>query len=235
MRIAHRDWDSVHVSGGKLYGQFRPYSGFAHFDLKLVFGFSSLRQHTSLQSGTGLYGNSLFLLGCANVSCDTARAVTGNLRYRTISVDQTNLHIGRWVGIHPLHSIRADAFVPIADPPGERRCIQIGFEKGSVDQQKVIAACAGLHKRNYRGRKAHSNSTGPREATLPSTVDAFSSRRKLFCSRLHPATSNCRRMCWPVLPLKTFCIMRWRCSRMRLISCVISSTLPPVTSSQMSS
>src|SRR6202041_3722512 len=180
MRIAHRDRDSLPFSGGKLYGQFRPYSGFAHLDLKLVFGFSWLRQHTSLQSGTGLYGNSLFLLGCANVSCDTARAVTGNLRYRTIRVDQTNLHIGRWGRIHPLHTIRPDAFVPIADPSGERRCIQVASENGRVDEQKVIAARAGLHKRNYRGRKAHSNSTGPREATLLIIVDAFRLRSKSF-------------------------------------------------------
>src|ERR1039458_253985 len=230
MRIPHRNREPEQLTRDQLNSRFISHGGLAHGNLKLVLGFTPAGQHASFQASASMNGNPLFLLGWENVSGNTSRTIPGNLSGRAIGVDQANLNIRRWVRIHPLHAICPHPVVPIAHALRQRREIRVAFENRSIDQQKIVAARAGLHKRSHRRRKAHSNSTGPNEATPPSTVDAFRSRSNSFWSRLHPDTSNCKRTCRPVLPLKTFCIMRWRCSRMRLTSCVISSTLAPVTS-----
>src|SRR5215813_12729145 len=98
---------------------------------------------------------------------------------------------------HPLDAISADSFVAIKDLTCKRR--HIVRSERSIDQQKIIAASAGLHEGNCAGQ-CHSRSTSPSEVALPSTVEALSKRRNSFCSRLRPSTSNCTRTCLPVLP-----------------------------------
>src|SRR5215472_7272885 len=136
-----------------------------------------------------------------------ACAIAGDLGVRTVGIDQTNFEIGAEVREHPLDAVGADTLMAIADAAGEIRDILRG--QGSVDQQEIVAAGAGLDKWNASRRGAHSRSTWPRQVALSRTVEAFNCRSISFCSRLQPSTSNCSRTCLPVSPLTTFCIRRW--------------------------
>ena len=67
MRIADRHWNASNFSGRQFHALFISDDGFAHCDLKLVLGFAVFRftstsEHAGLESGTGLNGNSIFIL-----------------------------------------------------------------------------------------------------------------------------------------------------------------------------
>ena len=116
--------------------------------------------------------------------------------------------------IHPLDAVCADAVVAaITNAAGKGR--DIFRSESAVDQKKIVAASTRLHEwngmevRGGRGdNRVYSRSTRPSEVTVLNMVDAFKRRNSSFCSRLQPSTSNCKRTCWPVLPLFMFCISR---------------------------
>src|SRR5580658_6667498 len=102
MRISHRNRNSTHLACANLHGQLRCYSGFAHLSFKLVLGIAPAGQNASLQSSPGLDPDLLFALLRANIRCHAARAIAGNLRFGAVGVDETNFHVCRRMGGHPL-------------------------------------------------------------------------------------------------------------------------------------
>ncbi len=82
------------------------------------------------------------------------------------------------MGVHPLDPIGANAIVAIADAAGKGGNIR--RSQRAIDQQKIVAAGAGLEERDRMQTEIHSRSTRPREIALPSTVDAFNWRNNSF-------------------------------------------------------
>src|SRR5262249_2649965 len=107
---------------------------------------------------------------------------------RTIGIDQLDLNIRRKVRRHPLHAVRTYTLMTVADAARELSNIRRSHRR--IDQEKIVAAGAGLHKRDGTHAGIQSRSTRPREVALPRMVEVFSSRRNSFCSRLQPSTSN---------------------------------------------
>ncbi len=184
--IAHRNRNPFHLIRASPYNQFLADFGLPHLGLKLIFAITPPGQDACFQASPGLKRDPFFPLLRANICRDAACAVTGDFRFRAVSIEQSNLNIRRCVWKHPLHSVGAYAFVPVANAP--RKGSQVATNRRSIDlqqidQQKIIATRARFHKRDHHGRDAHSNSTGPNEVTLPSTADAFNCRNSSSCSR----------------------------------------------------
>ena len=78
---------------------------------------------------------------------NAARAIARNLRLGAIGVQQTNAQIGILGGQDPLHSVGADAIVPIADAAGE--LVNVAGRVGEIDDQKIVAAGRGFHEGTF--------------------------------------------------------------------------------------
>jgi hypothetical protein len=92
-----------------------------------------------------------YIYRCSVMLCTVPRghatsAVAGDLRFRSIGIDQTNRQVGIGSGQYPFDSVGAYAMMTIADPSGEG-----GNVRGNVldpDDQEIIATSGSLYERN---------------------------------------------------------------------------------------
>src|SRR5579864_8284256 len=132
--IAHRQRNPSHFPAARLHREFLVDHSFTHFNFKLVLPIAARSQGASLQPCPGLNRNLLFPLLRAHVCSDTAVAVAGNLRFRTISVDQPDFDIRGTMRQHPLYAVRAHAFMAIADALRKNVNVCLARSQGEIDQ-----------------------------------------------------------------------------------------------------
>ena len=164
MRIAYGYRNATHFRGAGFQDHLGLDRGFSHFSFKFELRVASGGQNADLGSRPGQDCDALFPLRGADVGGDAAGAVAGNLRWRAVGVDQTDFKIRRKVRRHPFHTVGANAIVPVAN--AAREGSDIGGRKRGVDQQKIVAARAGLDKGNGANGRLHSCSTRPRQKAL---------------------------------------------------------------------
>src|SRR6185437_3622216 len=148
VRIAHGNRNSANFAESHLDKELVANLRFTHSSLKLKTHVSVRGQRAGLDPGSG--ANRDFLPGSfgAEIGCDAAGAIAGDFRFPTIGIQQASADVGILRGKEPFHTIGADAIVAVANRTRERN--QIGRGMHAVNDEKVIAAGAGLGKWNCR-------------------------------------------------------------------------------------
>ena len=138
-----------------------------------------------LHSGAGANHDFRSVLSRTNLCRNTARAVAGDFRLRTIRIDQVRLHIRFRIGKQPFHAVGADSAMAIAQPAAE--CAKVAGSVCTFHHQKIVAASRRLRERDSRAllsiilRGSHSCSVIPSVVTLANAVDSCNLRENTFC------------------------------------------------------
>src|ERR1017187_2047377 len=146
VRVPHRDCDAAHAFVCESDFHLTANLGHAHRGTKLKMLAVVTYQVTVLQSRSSPYSYRCSVMLCTVPRGHATSAVAGDLRFRSIGIDQTNRQVGIGSGQYPFDAVGAYAIMAIADLPGER-----GDVRGSVldpDDQEIIAASGSLYKRD---------------------------------------------------------------------------------------
>src|SRR3954470_23940857 len=94
------------------------------------------------------------------ICCDAARSVARYFRLGAIGVEQARAHISftLLIGKQPLHSVRADTVMTIANLARERR--HISRRMHAFNDQKIVPASRGFRERDRTGHPSRCSSRG---------------------------------------------------------------------------
>src|SRR5882672_7635512 len=153
MRIAHGDKDASNFTKSDLDGKLVPHLRLAHRGFKFVARLAPRGQYACLQPRIGADNNFFFFLLSTNIGSNTSGAVAGDFRFRSIRVEQARSYVSLLVWKNPLHTIRTDTLMPVANAAAE--ISQVCRSMHAVNDQEIIATGMCFHKRNNGRRRSH--------------------------------------------------------------------------------
>src|SRR5215831_9432544 len=138
VRIPHGDRRAVRLAESQLDGEIVAHLRLAHVHLELKGVFVPRQKFAMFDSRAGADSQLAGLALANQAGGNAARAVTGDLGFAAIGVDQAGTNVGFARGKQPFHAVCADAIVTIAHALAE--LVEILGCVHAFNDQKVVAA-----------------------------------------------------------------------------------------------
>src|SRR5919198_311388 len=224
MGIAHRNWYAADLPECEFDGELISHLRLAHIHFEFELRATATQQPTGLQSSTGADDDLIFAMFGGQPGSDTPGSIAGDLRLRTVGIEQASAHVRIGCGEQPLHAVSTDTLMAVAHAARGPR--EIVGSMHAIDQQEVIATGHGLDE----GNGGHSFSGSPRAAMRANVGDCRKRCISASCSLRVASTLNRMRYWWSVRLTCTVCMAFCSSSKISLTAEITPSASAPTAS-----